>query len=824
LRKGFQGRAESKGGGGTRTYVRIDPINQSAVEELVTIDSNLWRLKSGTITITYLGSTDEALFEIKPVANTDGTYSFHCYITQGNVTNSDTLDFMTEAGEEIIVAESYTSSAGVVDINLGTGIETADLYTIAELVAEIDASAIFTATATGSTSGPAAFIQSGIYSFISNVATVPFSYWEQVYCPITDPFSAFAANFGTDNAELASLFNHAQRLFIATGKTSLYKYDALQVFKAGMPSATGITTATTGTGLTGTFSWTITYEQTDNLGVIVEGNPCVDSTLTLANQSALITIPCIQPSTGYLTSSAKVNGAQAGVNTITVDSGHTLQVGQTVFFYNSGGTALTRVVTAKTATTVTISGASFTVSDNEVISAQLKINLWRNKAGGAEKYLVKTFANDSSVATFQYTDGTADNSLGAQREPITTEYGLPPENLRYLTAYVGLLFGSKGDDRVYFCFPDDPEHFDSANSSFLLRSKSNMPVRGIGATRDILCAFKQNESHLISGDDFEGGAFSIQLLSDKIGCSSHSSIVDIQGTLWFYSAEFGVRRVYKGQIPDEVGYRVTPRTTAKSSTGSLKVVDKRVVALDIPRAEQVIYYFPCENSSPSYYPNENSFCLVADYKNQFEDEYSYDENGRIIGHLPRVSWWRWTKLNLGGGGDILEGELYWTEKRYSTQVGGIEYPLVRRYEFKDPYIYMDHCQPIDLDYQSHWVHKGQPDVLKKYLGAVIYCFPPDGAVGFSIYCDTEIDFLNDLQHSSKLLEFGAGGTSFGWGNWEWGFVNWGENIVPSLRFPFKLTRAKAVKIKLHNTFWNNGAVISGWDMEIVPTYKVKVKP
>lgn len=827
LRKGFQGYAKSKGGGGTKNYVHLDPATQAAIEELVTIDSNLWRLKEGTITITYAGATDQAYLEIAPAQNTDGSYSFHAYLTQGDVTSSDTLEIMTESGDEILVAESYVSTGGVADIDLGIGVEENPFYTVAELVAAIDASSVFVASATGDTSGAAAFIGSGLFPFISNVATIPYHYWEQIYCPISNPFSAFAALLGTDNQELACLFNHSQRLFIATGKTSLYKYDSLQVFRAGMPTATTLSAtlaAPVGAGLTGTYRYQITYEQIDALGISVEGNPSNEVEITPSGDAGSVTIPTIQPTTGFLTSCATVNGNQSSTTTITVTAGHTLQVGQTVYFRDASGNETVRTITAKGSTTITISGTNVNVNTGEVISANLRINLWRNKSGGSEKYLVKTFANKSLSASISFHDEVADDDLGAQMEFITTEHGLPPDNLKYLTSYIGLLIGSKGDDRVYFNFVSDPENFDTANSSFSIRSKSNMPVRGAGATRDILCVFKENETHLVQGDDFWGGSFSVQLLADKIGCSSHHSIIDVQGTIWFYSADFGVRRVYQAQIPDDVGYRISPRTTLKPNSQTLQVVNKRVIAFDVPRAEQAIFYFPCENTSPSVYPNENSFCLVANYKNQFDSEYTYDENGRILGSTPRVSWWRWTELNMGGGGDIYKGELFWTEKRYSSTVGNIEYPLIRRYEYTDPYIFMDHAQPIALEYQTHWVTKGEPDVQKKYIQAVIYCFPPDSALGFSIYCQTEINYINDIAHSKKLLNFGEGGVSFGWGTWDWGLAPWGEDTVPLVIFPFKPTRAKALKLKFYNTFWNVGAVISGWDIEIVPVYKIRVKP
>lgn len=72
----------------------------------------------------------------------------------------------------------------------------------------------------------------------------------------------------------------------------------------------------------------------------------------------------------YSTGAAQVNGAQATVNTITVDAGHTFWYGKSAVFSDSvsGGT-VTRDVLAWTDTTITVGGNAVTVSDNATITA-----------------------------------------------------------------------------------------------------------------------------------------------------------------------------------------------------------------------------------------------------------------------------------------------------------------------------------------------------------------------------------------------------------------------------------------------------------------------
>lgn len=67
---------------------------------------------------------------------------------------------------------------------------------------------------------------------------------------------------------------------------------------------------------------------------------------------------------GLRTETATVNGAQTSVNTVTVDSGHSIREGM---FIDVASPA--RRVTSWTATTVTFRGAAVTFTDNQVISA-----------------------------------------------------------------------------------------------------------------------------------------------------------------------------------------------------------------------------------------------------------------------------------------------------------------------------------------------------------------------------------------------------------------------------------------------------------------------
>lgn len=128
---------------------------------------------------------------------------------------------------------------------------------------------------------------------------------------------------------------------------------------------------------------------------------------------------------------AIVNGQQNNVNTITVDVNHTIQVGDLVTFTDTSSRVQRREVTAVAGTTITVDGPAVsvindllitsstirttqfyvrrpttsttgaTLSNNDPISNNLKINIWRTTQDGDLLYLVTTLPNNSITGTTQ---------------------------------------------------------------------------------------------------------------------------------------------------------------------------------------------------------------------------------------------------------------------------------------------------------------------------------------------------------------------------------------------------------------------------------------
>lgn len=802
-RPGCKVSAPSQGGCGLGHYIKRDE-NGVASGEVVTLGSELYRRKTGTLTITaapaaFGGAGLDPYVEVVPEL-TGSQYHF-----------------------SLVIVDNATER---LRFNLGNGFDDATPPTIAQLAAAINALTNYTAATTGTTSVPAVSLPLMSSGFTSPVV-MNFSEWEQVYCPINAPFSDLAALSGTDRFKLADFLNIGNRLFIATGNSALYKYDGVSLYKAGMPTA-GFNTqyaaaisGAAGTGtLTGTFTWAVTYSQHDSARNIVEGDTSNEVTLTLSSQGGAITIPYLQPSSGFLTSCGTFNngGTQTGT-TLTVSVGHTLQVGQTAFFIDNAGAPQEREITATTATSITLAGAAVTVANAAPVSANLRVRIYRTKAGGAAFFLVDEIPNNSLAANIVYTDTKADSLLLEQYVPPINGHGLPPENLWSLAAYQNSLCGATlRDDQFYVSDPSGPEYFGRAQVDEV-KSASNEPISGLGANREVLVIFKPDEIHIMQGS-LPDAQYVLEKLVENSGTLSKDSIVEVDGTLWFWSSNYGPQRILGNKLPDDVGYRILPAIKTLYTENSRKIVHKRVVAANYAAKQQVIFYVPSEDSN--FFPNSFSKLYVADYRSQLSEEAIYDERGIAVASVPRVRWWPWNSWNIAGGAAQVDGLLVWQERRYSSGLGALETPVSQQNATNFNVDSTDHAGPFSWRYEFGWESLGEVELLKKFNRYVVYSLSSIFAPSFSVLARAELRWDNGSTFSEKLLNFGDG-FGGGFGIPPFGVGPFGDPISPRKIFPLTANKAQSIKLILERTIWQQRPAISGVVLEAVPVFKPKVE-
>jgi len=208
-RKGYKALTEDAGGFGAFKFANRDVDTGSITNESLVVDSNLKRLKENILTITYTGGN---------VAEA------HLYL---HTDNKFYLDL-------------YDNSIKVLNQDLGVGINEASPYTLAQLDTAIDAVSNFSATVSGTTSNPAAFLENTERVVISSSLEIKHYEFESV-SGASSPFATSQTNKNDADFENASAAQVNNVLYIASGYDELMKYDGQNCYRAGIDIGEDVT-------------------------------------------------------------------------------------------------------------------------------------------------------------------------------------------------------------------------------------------------------------------------------------------------------------------------------------------------------------------------------------------------------------------------------------------------------------------------------------------------------------------------------------------------------------------------------------------------------
>jgi hypothetical protein len=771
-RKGYQILAESKGGYGITTFPDTDIESGDVTEQLVAVDDNLWKVEDDSFTITYSGS-DTAYFDL--FVDTDNKFKF----------------------------EMYDNGAQVLSYDLGTGKELS-FITLGNLITQINAISNFTASGTLTTES-AAFIPVALGTTISSSGTnVAFQKWTQIdtASAITDPFSTFYAARNNADFENASFAIVNNILYISTGYDTLQKYDSLRVYKAGLPApASAASVSKLGSGsLTGTYKYRYFYRHIDAKGNVVEGNATAETETTLSSEDARLTLQNLQANTGFNTSQAVVNGAQSGVSTITVDSGHTILVGDKVYFYDgSASEYTTRNVTAVTATTIVVDGAIVDVADDDIINPQLKIVVLRTVDGGTLFYEIAELVNDSANATQTYDDSAADSTLVIEFVDPAKPRDLPPKG-KYIDVWRNTLIitgNRENPNLVYFSDIDGAEYFPALTNNFIIESNDGSKNSGIRSLDNILYVFKKNSIAGITGD-LALNQFQVDIVNKQgIGCAAHATLAEIENEVWFLS-EFGIYSISQSGLQKR-SENIDPKFNQPNSLNF-----NRAVAFYWIDNDQYLIYLPqTATSSGNIYYTENS------------ELYAYDTF--------RQAWTQWKNLDIGGGIADLNGRVYFQSKEIDSGSNQVHY-LKRFHNDGVSQDYCDHESPISFTYKSNWETLGEPSLFKKFLRIKVHSLDASlnnfESEGFVLNVSTEHDYVISTV-SSLILDFTGGAE--GWGISPWDGFPWGEDRLSSLKSKLASQKAKSLRTVLENNELATNILISGYEYEVAVPYQMRIK-
>lgn len=783
----------ARGGGrlGSFVYNRIDD-NGNEVPELVSVDSGLKKWKLTKITVTYTGL--EASAAVSLVYDT-ATSQYRCILTAGATT--------------------------ALDQALGLGVNELSPYTCNQLKAAIDALPDWTATLTGEVSTPAAFVANlNAYAIAPGQSVVlEAGYWDTVTAAVSSPFANGIAAINSADFEPASAVQIQNVLYIATGRDEIQKYDGVKVYRAGVPTPASIAAAISAVAgaISGSnYVYLARYVQVDANGVPVEGNLATSNLLaTVSAKKVDVTVANVQPATGFNTACAMVAGTQAGVTTIAVDNGsggaHTLKVGDTAYFWDGVSSSyVERKVTAASTNSITIAGAAVNVTDNDAISANLRIALYRNETSGTEPTVWQELVqipNNSFLATQVYTDNTPDASLGIDLLVPLVDRS-PPPKARYLTAFQNLLIAGCLDGQpnaIAWSDIESPEYWPTPDNSQTIENLEGDRITAVSPSNDVLVVFQRGAVHALSGDLTETN-YRVEQVTNDVGCIAHQSVRDIRGTIFFLS-EIGPRMMTGAAIPTALGAfgdnrlvsRIDPLFAQSPTTPEANLYRlSRAWGYHDRIGQRYLLFVPAETVAGGgvRYANSNSVLLAYDYS--------------------RDAWLKWQGINAAAGIVAFDGDLLYCE-RGIDQLNAARSVTWRRQKTASGFDYNDHTAAITVRYKSPWDFMGEASVLKNYLTLRVFTtdLVPNN---FTLECSTDLNFVPDSPVSEFTLSVG----SDGYGVTPYGSF-YGDPQDSSVKHKLSNGRAKALRMVFENDEPQTDLVITGYELEVVTPYKPAMK-
>lgn len=788
-RPGSQIKATTLGGLGLFQYNYEDTASASQ-SKLLTVDKNLHTIDTGTFSIAYAGTAVNTYVRI--------------YVSSSK-----------------IYCEIVENGTQAINTDLGKGHNETTIVDMASLKTTIDAisGGNFTVTITGTTTIPAAFLdKTPITSFTSGSATVAinFYYPTQVATPVADPLLTFFNGRNGASFENARFVNHKNCLYVALGSTegSLYKYDSKDFYKAGLAAPASIISITRSAGgnISGATRWFYTYIYTDAVGNEVESAVSTTSTaVTLTSENADLRLFTTVATSGYNAKGAVAIGNQTvavsgGTVTLAVDNGvggaHTLVAGDKAYLYNRSTSAYTTyTVSSVTALTVVLTSTeTIQVNDNDVISNNFRIALYRNQTGGSAYYLVAELPNNPFQDTLVYTDSTATVSGNALWEDPDKTQSAPP-TCAYVESYNGALVLARGN-KIYFSDLGNPsssaEVFPADDNQETLFGTTGGKITALKKSGAVLCVFGENWIRGIEGD-ISAGTYQEFEISNSVGCVSASSVAERGSSLVFLSNK-GVRVLTNGVLEEtSLSYDIDPyfeepRITAEDTLGL-----KRSVGVYWPTKDLYTLFIPKETTS------------VDRYSNKFSDTLAYD--------FQKKRWFKWNSLDLTGGA-VWHGSEMWFHDRslitsrklwkFSPETSSVQY--------------YDHVDGIKCWYRSGWEALGEPDVPKKARWIKPYIYTPNphsyltNLTNTAIMIKTYIDFMDTWEHTSySVTREGAGRK---WGT-AWG-QKWGSLVEICPKVKLKSGKVRALQAYFEITTAGEPVILTGWTVIWAPVYNIQV--
>lgn len=591
---------------------------------------------------------------------------------------------------------------------------------------------------------------------------------------------------------------------------NLKRYDGVNLAVAGLvaPPSLTLTPATSGGVVAdGTYRYLVYYSVIDATGREHFSDPFVSDDVVVSGGggSGKVTISGLNGGTGIEIQPPEVRSStlkwgavstatQSGT-TLSVDDGSggppRVDVGDTVYFLERGaGSYVTREVTAVTSTTITISGGSVSVNNNDPISPNIRIYLYRSKVGPSTLYYYLDCLPYSIDAGGQsYVDGISDALLtGAEYIfPAVSHAPMPAPDVpiyamgRYRNSLI--LCGVINNSSILFSDVDSPEYFPAENVISFNTFDKTEPT-GVSERSDHFLVFKKNSCAIVSGE-LTTGQYVVDTFSHEIGCCSCFSIREIGGYTYWVSKD-GVHRQRPGgaielisDLPHSSIQKVFEPKEKDSFTDwsiSEEIDWDDVTAVYDADLGYYIIYLPIGDSIDSY------------------REFAFDVNG--------MGWYEWQGINARQG--MVRGSgrsIYYASKETNPLTDAVNYLIKKRLYLGSRYESSDNISAIDWSYRTGHEVLGEPSVDKKAIRASIESLGVEAPEEFSVRLRVHSSQHEATTDATKTITSGH----------------------RRARFKIRKQRAKDFSFEISGAAKDEKPIFSGIEVEYVTPFKPKIK-
>lgn len=700
------------------TYSYHDTATGGTVEELVALKMAmtnlfaqvapvLYRIVEGTVTITYSGAGTGTLSILPEVETATYPNSYRLKVTTNGVT------VLNETAQ----SANSNGSGGL----------------LSSYIADIDALTSWAASPSSlpSSANLAYLDVVGRKSVsLTNGQTTTLTYYDLQL----KGTGANAPLLITDANFVPPSFQNFENILDVAYGSSLYKYDGVNFYQQGLPQAAMFSAADNGSGTSktsgATYIYKVLYSRKDGKSNIIEGEDSDDTTsgssYTTVNTHDLgVTFTTLRTIDypNYAIHGAKSSTLNTLVNTITVTAGHGMIVGDTAYFFdNNTGVYVERLVTAIGATTITVAGSPVTVLNNQYISNNVRVQIWRTKANGTDFYFVDEVPNWYNTTFYSiYVDTKTDAQL---TEPFTEQlrkHSLPPDSY-YVGEHQGLKIVA-GDpnnpNRVRWALPDASEGFPLESNLTDIKAGGLGAITGFGTVDDDnLAVFKETGHVLLDGTLDDLNFRVLNRSSTGIGCTAFRTLANIGDGNALTGLSLYGPFLFNNKVPElllsesirpifdqKQGTQVngTVITDANGNAYSFttlntnfRVVLKRAMGFNDYLAKKYHLYLPAEVGTPQqgkYVDPLSSKWLVFDYANitPFWTEYTFYNRYRP----ETLTGAQQPNMNAAQGFTLYKNNLWFgMQGSYSLTIHG------RLYSFKNDgtkYDYEEAGYPVYMD-------------------------------------------------------------------------------------------------------------------------------